>query len=110
MAEEGWKSRLEGHKCSAESEQDAVEARSRKLFQRRESMGDRSTREPWTHFSHGRFQSAGFGKNALRENSPHTLSLSFPEWLVFGEQGTGLDSASMGLTQCSPLPFWGYIL
>lgn len=46
---------------------------------------------------------------ALRENSPHTPSLSFPEQF-FGEQGTELDGASMGLTQCSPCPFWGCIL
>lgn len=39
----------------------------------------------------------GFGKNALKENSPHTLSLSFPEQLVSGEH-IGLDGASMGLT------------
>ena len=43
--------------------------------------------------------SSEIGKNALKESSPHTLSVSFflssPECLVFGEQGTGPDGAFM---------------
>lgn len=60
MTEEGYKNRLGGHKCNVESEQDAVEARSRKWFQKKEFMGDRSTQHSWMNSSLRKPQIANF--------------------------------------------------
>lgn len=99
VTEEGYRSRLQGHKCCTESEQDAVEARSRKLFKKREFMGDKSTPQSWIHSLLRKTHITdllGSGRMPQRKVYPvFSHFLSFSDLLIFGKQSIRPDGAFM---------------